>query len=152
MGNKMPVDTRESRTAKISHLLDEKRLNVIRRQPGVLSVIAFDEGFPVTSLGRGDFEQVAAIAEDFLRTGEKITSDMRMGVLNQIILEASERKCIIVPYGDLSLCLITTPDANIGLIRLAIRHLQALEIPVTGGSTAVEGGSYGRQGKERIIP
>ncbi|NTW92112.1 MAG: hypothetical protein HGA40_01540 [Methanoregulaceae archaeon] len=137
MGNKMPVDTRESRTANISHLLDEKRLNVIRRQPGVLSVIAFDEGFPVKSLGGADFEQVAAIAEDFLRTGERVTSDMRMGVLNQITLEGREKKCIIVPYGDLSLCLITTPDANLGLIRLAIRHLQALEILVNEGGTGI---------------
>lgn len=133
----MPAEERESRVAKVSRLLDEKRLNVIQRQPGVLSVIAFDEGFPVKSMGRGDFEQVAAIAEDFLRTGERVTSDMRMGVLDQITLEGREKKCIIVPYGDLSLCLITTPDANLGLIRLAIRHLQALEIPVNEGGIGV---------------
>ena len=98
------------------------------RQPGVLAIIAFDEGFTVKSIGKGDFEQVAAIAEDFLRAGEKITSDMKMGVLNQITLEGREKKCIIAPYGDLFLCLITTSDANLGLIRLAIRHLQPIEI------------------------
>ncbi len=135
--NRMPAEERESRVAKVYHLLDEKRLDVIRRQPGVLSVIAFDEGFPVKSMGKGDFEQVAAIAEDFLRTGERVTSDMRMGVLNQITLEGGEKKCIIVPYGDLSLCMITTSDANLGLIRLAIRHIQALEIPVNNSDTAV---------------
>lgn len=130
----MPAEDRESRVARVSHLLDENRLKVIQRQPGVLAVIAFDEGFPVKSVGRGDFEQVSAIAEDFLRAGEKITSDMKMGVLNQITLEGREKKCIIVPYGDLSLCLITTSDANLGLIRVALRHVQALEIPVnTGG-------------------
>jgi predicted regulator of Ras-like GTPase activity (Roadblock/LC7/MglB family) len=133
----MPAEKTESRVVKVSHLLDEKRLNVIQRQPGVLSVIAFDEGFPVKSMGKEDFEQVAAIAEDFLRTSERVTSDMRMGVLNQITLEGREKKCIIVPYGDLSLCLITTSDANLGLIRLAIRHLQAMEIPVHNGNTAV---------------
>jgi predicted regulator of Ras-like GTPase activity (Roadblock/LC7/MglB family) len=124
----MPENERVPRIAKVSHLLDEKRLNVILRQPGVLAIIAFDEGFTVKSIGKGDFEQVAAIAEDFLRAGEKIISDMKMGVLNQIILEGREKKCIIAPYGDLSLCLITTSDANLGLIRLAIRYLQPLGI------------------------
>jgi predicted regulator of Ras-like GTPase activity (Roadblock/LC7/MglB family) len=79
-------------------------------------------------MGKEDFEQLAAVAEDFLRSGERVLSDMRMGVLDQITLEGREKKCIIVPYGDLSLCLITTSDANLGLIRLAIRHLQPLRI------------------------
>lgn len=131
----MPAEKRESRSVKVSHLLEEKRLDIIRRQPGVLLVIVFDEGFPVKSMGKGDFEQLAAIAEDFLRTGERVTSDMRMGVLDQITLEGREKKCIIVPYGDLSLCLITASDANLGLIRLAIRHLQAREIPEQSGGT-----------------
>ena len=124
----MPAETRESRVAKVSHLLDDKRLQVIQRQPGILAVLAFYEGFPVKSIGNGDFEQVAAIAEDFLRAGERITNDMRMGVLDQITLEAGDKKCIIVPYGDLSLCIITRADANLGLIRLAIRHLQGMEL------------------------
>ncbi len=48
-----------------------------------------------------------------------------MGVLGQINLEAGERKCIVAPYGDLFLCLLKRADANPGLIRLAIRNLQA---------------------------
>lgn len=124
----MPAEAGERRGAEVSHLLDDTRLGVIKRQPGVLAVIAFDEGFPVKSVGNGDFEQVAAVAEDFLRAGERITCDMRMGLLDQIILEAGEKKCIIVPYGDLSLCVLTRADANLGLIRLAIRHLQSAEL------------------------
>ncbi len=125
---RMPAEKRELRVEEVSHLLDDNRLQIIKRQPGVLAVIAFYEGFPVKSVGNGDFELVAAIAEDFLRTGERITADMRMGVLDQIILEAGEKKCIIVPYGDLSLCMVTRSDANLGLIRLAIKHLQAMEL------------------------
>jgi predicted regulator of Ras-like GTPase activity (Roadblock/LC7/MglB family) len=128
MAGQMPAETRESRVAEVSHLLDDNRLQVIKRQPGVIAVIAFYEGFPVKSVGNGDFEQVAAVAEDFLRAGERITTDMRMGVLDQITLEAGEKKCIIVPYGDLALCMITRADANLGLIRLAIQHLRAMEL------------------------
>jgi predicted regulator of Ras-like GTPase activity (Roadblock/LC7/MglB family) len=123
----MPDDERGVRVGKVSHLLEDKRLLGIQKQPGVLAVIAFFEGFPVKSTGSGDFEQVAAVAEDFLRAGKKMARDMKMGGFGEIILEASERKCIIVPYGDLFLCLFTRADANLGLIRLAIRNLQAME-------------------------
>jgi len=123
----MLADERDSRVAKVSHLLDDKRLQGIQKQPGVIAVLAFFEGFPVKSTGSGDFEQVAAVAEDFLRAGEKMTGNLKMGGLGQITLEAGEKKCIIVPYGDLFLCLLTRADTNLGLIRLAIRNLQAME-------------------------
>jgi predicted regulator of Ras-like GTPase activity (Roadblock/LC7/MglB family) len=123
----MTADERDVRVAKISHLLEDKRLLSLQKQPGVLAVIAFFEGFPVKSTGIGDFDQVAAVAEDFLRAGEKMAGDMKMGGLGQIILETGEKKCIIAPYGDLFLCLLTQADSNLGLIRLAIRDLQAME-------------------------
>jgi len=123
----MPAHKKDSRVARISHLLDDKRLEGIQRQPGVLAVLAFYEGFAVKSIGSGDFEQVAAAAEDFLRSGEKIISDMKMGALSQITLEAGEKKCIVVPYGDLFLCLLTSADVNLGLVRLMIRHIQSMD-------------------------
>lgn len=120
----MPNYTTDARVAKVAHLMDEQRLLNIQKQPGILAVLAFYEGFPLFSAGNGDFEQIAAIAEDFLRAGKKITQDMRMGTLGQITLEAGEKKCIIVPHGDLSLCLVTQSDINLGMVRLAIRTLQ----------------------------
>jgi predicted regulator of Ras-like GTPase activity (Roadblock/LC7/MglB family) len=108
----------------VSPLLDDQRLESVKEQPGVLAVIAFYEGFAVKSAGSGDFDQVAAVAEDFLRSGKKIVSDMKMGKLSQITLEAGDKNCIVVPCGDLFLCLVTRADVNLGLIRLMIRHLQ----------------------------
>jgi predicted regulator of Ras-like GTPase activity (Roadblock/LC7/MglB family) len=122
--NPMLPHENDIRAARMSRLLDDKRLESIQRQPGVLAVLAFYEGFAVKSVGSGDFEQVAAVAEDFLRAGEKIVSDMKMGSLSQITLEAGDKKCIVVPYGDLFLCLLTRGDVNLGLIRLMVRHLQ----------------------------
>ena len=46
---------------------------------GVVAVSAFYEGFPVQSLGEGDFEHVAARAEDLLRAGIRIAQDMNLG-------------------------------------------------------------------------
>jgi predicted regulator of Ras-like GTPase activity (Roadblock/LC7/MglB family) len=106
------------------NLVENAYFETIQRQPGVLAVLAFDEGFAVKFTGNGDFEKVAAVAEDFLRSGQKIISDMNMGGLDQITLEAGDRKCIVAPYGDLCLCLITMGDVNLGLIRIMIRLLQ----------------------------
>jgi predicted regulator of Ras-like GTPase activity (Roadblock/LC7/MglB family) len=103
--------------------LDERKLNNILRQPGVLAVSAFFEGFPVQSCGNADFEQVAAMAEDLLRAGLKMIANMRIGRLEQILIETSEGKFIIAPFGDLFLCLYTAPGANLGLIRLALQSL-----------------------------
>jgi predicted regulator of Ras-like GTPase activity (Roadblock/LC7/MglB family) len=108
----------------IPNLLDENKLKKILKQPGVIAVSAFSEGFAVYSLGKADFDQVAAMAEDLLRAGMKIASDIKMGNIDQIILETGLGKLIIAPYGDLYLCVYTAPDANIGLIRMTIKILQ----------------------------
>jgi len=108
----------------IPDLLDENKLKKILKQPGVIAVSAFSEGFAVYSLGKADFDQVAAMAEDLLRAGMKIASDIKMGNIDQIILETGLGKLIIAPYGDLYLCVYTAPDANIGLIRMTIKILQ----------------------------
>ena len=95
-----------------SPLVDESILNKIMSQPGVVAVSAFYEGFPVLSLGEADFEHVAARAEDFLRAGTRISEDMNLGQPGQLILETEENKFIIVPCGDLFLCIITRADAH----------------------------------------
>jgi predicted regulator of Ras-like GTPase activity (Roadblock/LC7/MglB family) len=105
-------------------LLDESNLNRVLKQPGVIAVSAFSEGFAVQSLGKADFDQVAAMAEDLLRAGIKIAEDMKIGRIDQIILETGSGKIIIAPYGDLFLCVFTGNDANLGLIRMALKSLQ----------------------------
>ena len=104
--------------------LDESTLKKIISQPGVVAVSAFYEGFPVQSLGEGDFEHVAARAEDLLRAGTRIAQDMNLGQPNQLILETAENKFIIAPCGDLFLCIITRADAQLGLMRVLIRSIQ----------------------------
>lgn len=103
--------------------LNEDGLEYIVEQPGVVAASAFFEGFPVLSAGDGDFEQVAAIAEDLLRAASTIATDLGLGSLDQMILETSKGKFIIAPHGDLSLCVKTASDAHLGLIRLAIRNI-----------------------------
>jgi len=105
--------------------LDEAMFTKIASQPGVIAVSAFYEGFPVRSLGEGDFEHVAARAEDFLRAGSRIAEDMHMGQTEQLILETEERKVIIAPCGDLFICIIAKADVQLGLLRVLIKSLQS---------------------------
>lgn len=106
-------------------LLDEKNIRKIASQPGVIAVSAFFEGFPVQSIGDADFEHVAALAEDLMRAGAKIAQEMKVGNLDQLILETAENKFIIAPCGDLFLCVFTTSDAQLGLIRVVLKSIQA---------------------------
>ncbi|MDD1679640.1 MAG: roadblock/LC7 domain-containing protein [Methanomicrobiales archaeon] len=103
----------------------EWNLDKIKKQPGVLAVSAFHEGFAVHSTGNADFEQVAAVAEDLLRTGKKIAGDLAIEPLHQLILETPHGKFIIAPYGDINICIFTEAEANLGLIRMAIRNIQS---------------------------
>ncbi|WP_298667206.1 roadblock/LC7 domain-containing protein [uncultured Methanofollis sp.] len=104
--------------------LTEESLQLIHSQPGVVAVSAFYEGFAVQSVGATDFERIAAISEDLLRAGLKIASDMDMGGLEEIILETPGGKLIIAPFGDLSLCVLTAANANLGLVRVALRSIR----------------------------
>ena len=104
--------------------LDEAKLKKIAGQPGVIAVSAFFEGFPIQSMGNADFEHVAALAEDLMRAGTKIAQEMKIGLLDQLILETAENKFIIAPCGDLYLCVFTTADAQLGLIRVTLKSIQ----------------------------
>jgi predicted regulator of Ras-like GTPase activity (Roadblock/LC7/MglB family) len=103
----------------------EWNLDKIQKQPGVRAVSAFHEGFAVQSTGNADFDQVAAVAEDLLRTGMKIAEELAHEPLDQLVLETPLGKCIIAPYGDINICVLTEPAMNLGLIRMAIRNIQS---------------------------
>ncbi len=121
---RQPVPARDTRPVPPG--LDEGRLRKILIQPGVIAVSAFFEGFPVQSIGNADFEKVAASAEDFMRTGVRIAEEMGAGPLEQLILETGRNKFIIAPCGDLFLCVFTSADAQLGLIRVVIRSIQSV--------------------------
>lgn len=104
--------------------LTDGAFDLIISQPGVIAVSAFFEGFAVQSAGAADFDRIAAVAEDLLRAGSKIATDLETGELDQIILETPGGKLIIAPFGDLSLCILTASNANLGLVRLALRSIR----------------------------
>jgi predicted regulator of Ras-like GTPase activity (Roadblock/LC7/MglB family) len=124
-GQAEPVQVTPKSTATPREFLDQSKLQKIMSQPGVIAVSAFYEGFPVQSMGDADFEHVAASAEDFMRAGVKIAEEMKAGPLDQMILETAENKFIIAPCGDLFLCVFTTADTQLGLIRVVLKSIQS---------------------------
>ncbi len=111
--------------AEIPEPLDETKLKKIKGLAGVIAVAAFYEGFSIQCIGDADFEHVTASAEDLVRAGTRIARDMRIGSLDQMILETDENKFIIAPCGDLYLCVFTTADAHLGLIRVVLKNIQS---------------------------
>jgi predicted regulator of Ras-like GTPase activity (Roadblock/LC7/MglB family) len=121
----MLAEQKKGSVARLPNLLDETRLKKILSLPGIVAISVFFEGFSIQSLGDADFEHVAALAEDLLRAGIKITKEMEIGNLDQLILETATNKIIIAPCGDLYICVFSKDDAQLGLLRLAIRNLQS---------------------------
>jgi len=119
-----PVPEPDLDAERVPAHLDEENLKKIVSLPGVIAVSAFFEGFPVQSIGDADFEHVAALAEDLMRAGLKIAQEMKIGVPDQLILETTDNKLIIAPCGDLNLCVFTTSDAQLGMIRVILRSIQ----------------------------
>ena len=124
----MTVSAREETTDLRRHTsprIDESTLTRIIRQPGVVAVSAFYEGFPGIVYRGGGFRACSSSRpEDLLRAGTTIAQDMNLGQPDQLILETAENKFIIVPCGDLFLCIITRADAQLGLMRVLLKSIQ----------------------------
>ncbi|MDD3406697.1 MAG: roadblock/LC7 domain-containing protein [Methanomicrobium sp.] len=105
-------------------ILSAETLQSVMRQPGVRAVSVIYEGFALQSVGDADFEHVAAVAEDLVRAGQKMTGDLMMGSLDQMLLETLEGKLIVAPVKELYICVLAETNANLGLIRLSLQSLK----------------------------
>jgi predicted regulator of Ras-like GTPase activity (Roadblock/LC7/MglB family) len=111
--------------AKGPEFLNETTLEKLKNLTGVIAVSTFFDGFPIQCIGDADFDHTAASAEDLMRQGTKITQELKIGSLDQIILETNDNKFIIAPCGDLHICVFTTADAHLGLIRIVLKSIQS---------------------------
>jgi predicted regulator of Ras-like GTPase activity (Roadblock/LC7/MglB family) len=129
-----PAGERQDMSRPGPTLFDDESLEKITGVSGVIAVSVFYEGFPVQSKGDADFEHIAALAEDLRRQGTRIASDIRLGRLTKLTLEAGENTIIIAPFGDLFLCIIAQADAPLEKIGRILRTLQT-GVPCGGDPT-----------------
>ncbi len=118
-------DVKNHPIAKCPEFLNETSLDKLKNLTGVIAVSTFFDGFPIQCIGDADFDHTAASAEDLMRQGTKITQELKIGSLDQIILETNDNKFIIAPCGDLHVCVFTTADAHLGLIRVVLKSIQS---------------------------
>ena len=119
------VDTKKHPGQKYPEYLNQTTFERLKNLSGVIAVSTFSEGFPIQCIGDADFEHTAASAEDLMRQATKISRDLKIGSLDQIILETNDNKFIIAPCGELHLCVFTTADAHLGLIRVVLKSIQS---------------------------
>jgi predicted regulator of Ras-like GTPase activity (Roadblock/LC7/MglB family) len=119
------MDTKDHPGSKYTEYLNQATLKKLKNLAGVIAVSTFYDGLPIQCIGEADFEHTAASAEDLMRQATKITRDLKIGALDQIILETDDNKFIIAPCGDLHLCVFTTADAHLGLIRVVLKSIQS---------------------------
>ena len=100
-------------------------LATVIQMPGVIAAALVVDGLPIYQQGQHvDFEHIAVATEDMVRSGTKIADELQLGSAEQIILESPSNKVIIAPINDMFLCVLTSSDTNLGLVRLSIRNAQ----------------------------
>lgn len=115
--------------------LDEKALQRLAGLRGVRAVIAFFEGFPVQTAGTGDFEKIAALGEDFMRSAAEVAGEIDLFGLEQVIVEGPGGVCLFARDGDLSFCILADRTAHLGMIRLALGTIRKEMFHGVGGDT-----------------
>jgi predicted regulator of Ras-like GTPase activity (Roadblock/LC7/MglB family) len=112
-------------TAEPGRISYEVLLSTVIQLPGVLAAAMAADGLPIYQQGQHvDFEHIAVATEDMVRSGTKIATELQLGIAEQIILETPSNKVVIAPINDMFLCVLTSADANLGLVRLSIRNAQ----------------------------
>jgi predicted regulator of Ras-like GTPase activity (Roadblock/LC7/MglB family) len=112
-------------TAAPERISYEVLLSTVIQLPGVLAAAMAADGLPIYQQGQHvDFEHIAVATEDMVRSGTKIATELQLGTVEEIILETPSNKVVIAPINDMFLCVLTSADANLGLVRLSIRNAQ----------------------------
>lgn len=106
-------------TVNLAHLL----LGRMVRLPGVQAVSIFGRGTSVLSIGKVELDSLVVLAEDMLQAAKGISSVMRTGPFVHLTLQIPAGKVIIAPYFNEYLCILTTPDVNLGQIRKILKDI-----------------------------
>ncbi len=119
------VDAEVPAIPELNHIPYDVLLSTVVQLPGVVAAALVVDGLPIYQQGQHvDFEHIAVATEDMVRSGARIAGELQLGSADQIILETPSNKVVIAPLNDMFLCVLTSADANLGLVRLSIRNAQ----------------------------
>ncbi|HDI72690.1 MAG TPA: hypothetical protein ENF58_00985 [Candidatus Altiarchaeales archaeon] len=69
-----------------------------------------------------DVDLASAMAATVFGTGEKAVAELKQGEIEQAMIEGSAGKTLIIAGKNAILMVITSPDVNLGLIRIEMRR------------------------------
>ncbi|MCX6694302.1 MAG: roadblock/LC7 domain-containing protein [Methanomicrobiales archaeon] len=96
----------------------------ILTMPGVISVSVFNEDLSLLSIGEVNVESLTVMAGDLLESARGIARMMHMGEFVQMTLQVPGGNVIIAPFHGEYLCILTSPEINLGRIRRLLREIQ----------------------------
>lgn len=111
--------TDEGMLSRVGELLLGQLIGI----PGVLAVSLFNRDMHLLSLGEVNLEHLVDAAEDLMYGAREVSSLGEMGPFVQMTLQLPSGNVIIAPYWDDYLCILTSPDINLGQIRKIVRHI-----------------------------
>lgn len=109
-----------SKQEELQSIIDQLR-NAVPEIRG--AIIASTDGLAIAqSLSSGDPNRVAAMAATALGLGKRITNTLNAGTLSETTVTGSEGQIFLYAAGSKGvLALITSREANVGLINLEAR-------------------------------
>ncbi len=103
----------------------QRILSELNKIPGVVgSLVTGKDGLPIASAVPEDVnvDVVSAMAAAIIGTSERSTSEIGQGELEQVMIEGKNGKTLVMDVGNGVLVVLTTPDINLGLIRLDMKR------------------------------
>jgi hypothetical protein len=98
-------------------------LGQIKKIPGVIAVTIFHKDTKLLSIGDVNLEPLVTTADDMLAMVKGLNSVMEWGIFVHMTLQFSTGNVIIAPFFDEYVCIVTTPEINLGRIRRILRDI-----------------------------
>jgi hypothetical protein len=98
-------------------------LGQIKKIPGVIAVTIFHKDTKLLSIGDVNLEPLVTTADDILAMVKGLNSVMEWGIFVHMTLQFSTGNVIIAPFFDEYVCIVTTPEINLGRIRRILRDI-----------------------------
>ena len=109
-------------------MIAQTMLGRIKTLPGVSAVLIFNKDMHFLSIGDGNLDALVTSAEDMLMTVSQLDAVTEWGSFVQMTIQIPSGNLIIAPFFDEYLCILTSPDINLGQIRRILREIKTRQI------------------------
>jgi len=103
-------------------------LGRIKTLQGVNAVLIFNKDMHFLSIGDGNLDALVTSAEDMLMTVSQLNAVTEWGSFVQMTIQIPNGNVIIAPFFDEYLCILTSPNINLGQIRRILREIKTQQI------------------------